>query len=246
MTTIEASFERELEVFRTEAESATQFFFGYLAVHAVAYQHKAVREVLNRAPLFWNTCVGALQTSAFIALGRVFDQHSAHNLDRVLRIAQSDPEIFSKAALARRKQATNLERPEWLDEYLQKVYEPTQQDFRRLRAHVRKWRRIYETNYRDVRHQFFAHNEAAEEAAVTALFSKGSNRELQRLFAFLGSLYQALWELFFNGRKPVLRPPRYSVAQIRKQPIPRFFSNRAVQEVITHEAETFLKFAARI
>jgi|SRR5882762_4341439 len=152
MATPDALFERELEVFQVEVEAATQFYFAFLAVHAVAYQHKSVETLLNQAPLFWNTCMGALQTSAFIALGRMFDQSPNHNLDRVLRIAQDHPQIFSKAALARRKQGANTARPEWLDEYLRTVYEPTPQDFRRLRAHVRKWRRIYEANYRDVRH----------------------------------------------------------------------------------------------
>jgi len=127
---------------------------------------------------------------------------------------------------------------------MQSVHEPTADDFRRVKKQVAKWRRIYESNYRDVRHQFFAHKQAAEDAEVAALFSKGTNRELQQLIAFLGSLYQALWELFFNGRKLVLRPARYSLAEIRRRPTPRFFTNRAVQEIITHEAQAFLKFAA--
>ena len=77
MTSPEARFERELEVFRTEAEAAMQFFYAYLTVHAVAKDHKPVYRLLNTAPLFWNTNLGALQTSAFIALGRVFDQSSS-------------------------------------------------------------------------------------------------------------------------------------------------------------------------
>jgi hypothetical protein len=184
-------FERELEVFGTEAEQAKQFFFAYLAVHATAYQHKSVHALLNRAPLFWNTCLGALQTSAFIALGRVFDQSSAHNLDKVLRIAQDNPRVFSKAALGRRKQGNNPEPPAWLDDYLRSAYEPTLTDFRRLGARVQKWRQIYGANYRNVRNRFFAHKEVADEVETTALFSKGTNRELQRLLAFLGSLHEA-------------------------------------------------------
>lgn len=72
---------------------------------------------------------------------------------------------------------------------MQGVYEPTPTDFRRLRAHVRKWRRTYEPNYRDVRHQFFAHKEAADQAEVAARFSKGTNLELQRLFAFFSGRF---------------------------------------------------------
>lgn len=63
-----------------------------------------VRALLNQAPLFWNTCLGALQTASIIALGRVFDQSSEHNIDRVLGIAQKNLGIFSKSALGLRKQ----------------------------------------------------------------------------------------------------------------------------------------------
>jgi hypothetical protein len=51
MTTKDEQFERELEVFRTEVEAGTQFFYAYLAVHAVAADRKPVYALLNRAPL---------------------------------------------------------------------------------------------------------------------------------------------------------------------------------------------------
>jgi hypothetical protein len=238
-TTPEQQFQHELEVFRTEEETATQFFYAYVAVHSVAYDNETIEALLNTAPLFWNTCMGALQTGAFIALGRIFDQNSTHNIDRLLRLAQDNKNIFSKAALARRKQGDATARPPWLDEFLREKYEPTAMDFRRLRAHVKKWRRIYENTYRDVRHKWFAHKEISDPAS---LFQKGSIRELQRLFAFLGSLYNALWQLFFNGLKPVLRPRRYSVIQIRRMPAPTW-KRGAVQETITREAEQFLMAA---
>jgi hypothetical protein len=214
----DTQFEHELEVFRTEAESGIQFFYAYLAVHAVAEHHQSVYQLLNKAPLFWNTSLGALQTAAFIALGRVFDQKSTHNLDRLLRVAQDNPQIFSKAALGRRKQGTNPAPPEWLEDYLSDAYEPTPQDFRRLRSHVQKWRKIYVSNYRDLRHKLFAHKEVSDRAETDALLAKTDIRELQRMFAFLGALHEALWELFFNGRRPVLRPQRYSVQRMRELP----------------------------
>ena len=244
MATPDAQFERELDVFLTEAEAGTQFFYAHLAVHAVAADHRPVDKLLNQAPLFWNTCLGALQTAAFIALGRVCDQDSAHNLDRVLRIAQDNPQIFSKGALGRRKQGNNPEPPAWLDEYLRDAYEPTPMDFRRIRAHIQKRRKIYESNYRDLRRKVFAHKELLEGVETAALWGKTNIRELQRLFAFLRSLHEALWQLFFNGRKPVLRPSRYSVKRMRDLPSPAM-RGKPVQERITHEAEQFLTSASR-
>jgi len=51
----EDEFERELEVFRTEAKTASQFFYAFLSVHVVAGDVPAVFKLLNSAPLFWNT-----------------------------------------------------------------------------------------------------------------------------------------------------------------------------------------------
>ncbi len=243
MTTPDVLFERELEIFRTEEETVTQFFYAYEAVHNVAADQQQVRALLNQAPLFWNTCLGALQTASIIALGRVFDQSSEHNIDRVLGIAQKNLGIFSKSALGLRKQGNGPTRPVWLDDFLRDVYEPTAKDFRRLRAHINKRRKIYNSNYADLRHKWFAHKEVSDPEQAAELFGKTNIRELQKIFAFLGKLYRALWELFFNGRKPVLRPLRYSTRRMRDLPSPTSLQT-TVQERITHEAQKFLLSAA--
>jgi hypothetical protein len=151
----EDEFERELEVFRTEAKAASQFFYAFLSVHGVAGDVPAVFKLLNSAPLFWNTNLGGLQTSTFVTLGRIFEQNSTHNIDRILRIAQDNPQIFSKAALGNRKKKASPDRHEWLNDYLRDAYVPKQSDFRRLRKLVRKYRKIYEEKYREIRHKIF-------------------------------------------------------------------------------------------
>jgi hypothetical protein len=54
----EAAFKHELEVFRTEAESAAQFFCAFLAIYAAAAAKKPVLNLVNTAPLFWKTTLG--------------------------------------------------------------------------------------------------------------------------------------------------------------------------------------------
>jgi hypothetical protein len=237
-------FERELEIFRTEAEQAIQFLYVYLAIHDTAGGSQSVHDMLNDAALFWNTSLGALQTAAFIALGRVFDQHSKskHNVDRLLGLAQKNPGIFSKVALSARKAGLS---PADLANYLQDVYVPTAKDFRHLRAMVGKHRKIYEAKYRDIRHKWFAHKEISDSAEIGALMAKTNIRELQRLVTFLGSLYEALWELFFNGRKPVVRQRRYSIRAMRKRPTPPRRMTK-VQERVTQAAAKYLKHAASL
>ncbi len=211
---VEQQFENQLEVFRKECEEATQFFYTFRTVHEVAKAHRHVLRYLNENPLFWNTIVGALQTSSFIALGRIFDQNSPYNLDKVLQIARNNPVMFSKAALGQRKGGNQRERPGWLDRYLQDAYMPTATDFRRLKKHIKKYRRIYESNYRELRHKLYAHKAVSGPAEISALLAKTRIREMEQLFVFLLKLHEALWQLFVNGRKPVLRQLRWSAKRL--------------------------------
>src|SRR5256885_12181769 len=110
--TAEQQFERELEIFRTEAEAAAQFFYSYLAIHEVAKRQRRVFHMLDEHALFWNTILGGLQTAALIAVGRVFDQQSAHNVHVVLRLARDNRAIFSKVAIGKRKQGNARAQPQ--------------------------------------------------------------------------------------------------------------------------------------
>ncbi len=235
-------FETQLELFRTEAESAIQFFYAWEATHAVAATDKAIVRLLNQAPLFWNTALGALQMSTLVALGRVFDPDPKnHSVSRLLSIAHSNLDIFSKEALAQRKRKGSANADEWLPEYLKTVYEPTRKDFRRLKRHVADRRRIYEDKYRPLRHKVFAHRGVTSRTEISELFAKTNIREMQQLLVFLGRLHETLWQLYFNGNKPTLRPARFSVKRILEQPSP----NGKLQERLVHETQSFLKSHSR-
>lgn len=239
----EAQFERELEVFRTEAESASQYFYAYLAIHASAGSDKAVLRLIKTAPLFWNTMLGGLQTAAFVALGRIFDNDSAHNLGRLMRLVKDNPQIFSKAALALRKQGTGSSPPSWLSDYMKSVYVTKASNFRRLRDYVSKHRKIYLAKYQPLRHQVFAHKGVSSPADVSALFAQTNIREMQRMLVFLRALYEALWQLFVNGKRPTLRPQKYAVGRM----LDRHGKGgaRGVHERLVHEAHGFMKAACK-
>lgn len=195
-------------------------------------------------PLFWNTAMGAFQTAFFITLGRIFDQKSPHNIDRLLKLAQENREIFSKEALANRKRKASPNADEWLPEYLKTSYEPTDKDFRAIRKKIKDYRKIYETNYRDIRHKIYAHKEVSDAEAVQKLFSKTNIRELQKVFVFVNALYEALWQLLYNGHKPILRQMRYSVARMMRDRKPEWQS-QTVQEKMVREVDDMLKILSK-
>lgn len=212
MATPQQDFIRDLEVFRRDCESAAQYFYGYLAIHELARRNRKILALLNRHALFWNTVLGGLQTSALIALGRVFDQDPrTHNIGRLLALASSNLNIFSKSSLALRLPSVDARA-------LDRLYEPVAGDFRMLKRHVAKHRLLYERNVRDIRRKMLAHAEVVDPGEINALLSGTLVREIQQLIVFLVSLHATLRGLFQNGLKPVLRFRRYSVARMRRLP----------------------------
>ncbi|MDA8238857.1 MAG: hypothetical protein M0Z67_00640 [Nitrospiraceae bacterium] len=235
----EEKFISELDVFRTEVESAIQFFYAAEGFKAGLRESKKAQNLVNRTPLFWRTTFGALQQSFFISLGRIFDQTSKHNVDRFLKVAQENIEIFSKPALEARKRADSANANEWIDNYMTDVYVPDHKDFRRLRGYISKYRRIYECRYRDFRRKVYAHKELSK-TDTYALFAKTSITETQKMIIFLNRLHSALWQLFHNGRKPVLRPMKYSTEVMRRAEVQRW-KGVQVQERIVADTKELIK-----
>ena len=173
--------------------------------------------------------------------GRIFDTDTrSHNVYRLLDMAEQNPQMFSKDALGRRRERDSPNALEWLPGYLRRAHEPTARDFHQLRTHADKWREVYKRNYAPIRHKHFAHRERID---TSALFAKTNIRDLQLLLRFLRQLEEALWEMFTNGRKPVLRTQRYSVQRMTARPSRRGFGS-SIQERIIGEAEKFLMGAA--
>ena len=226
--TEEDQFAHELEYFRHDAEAASQYLYAYLAVHAAAAEDKAILGLINRESLWWRTCLGALQTSFFISLGRVFDRDSrSHSLRRLIQIALDNPHIFSKEALGRRSTVAD---------FVKRAYEPRSADFKRIRTHVDKWRAVYASKYEPIRHKVFAHRDASN---TEPLWASTQVRQMQQLLAFLRALHEAFWQLYNNGKKPVLRGGRYSVKG-SKPP------GKGVHDRIAIEAKRFLNRSASI
>jgi hypothetical protein len=243
MTVDEQRFFEELEVFRGGAEEASQFLYAYLTVARRARESRRVLRHLRENSTFWVTVQAALQRSCLIALGRLFDQNSQHNLDRLLGLAtRGRALIFSRAALRERKRAV-LD-PSRLAEYMGEAYEPTAGDFRDIRRRVARLRRVYNASYRDIR-DTFAHVGATQPQEIAQIYARTRTAELQRLVVDLLTLRQVLWALFMDGRRPTWRRPRYSARPVRGMDAWKSVTTDPPHERIVHQAECVLAQASR-
>lgn len=212
----EERFEQHLEAFHEEVETAARCLYAMLAIDHFAGRDAALLDKLNEAPAFWIVARSALLTTTFIALGRIFDQTSPYNLDKLVKIARDNPAIFSPGRLADRKRHDSPSADEWLPDYLKSVYVPTPKDFRRLGKAIDRYRRKYQDAYGPIRNKVYAHKELVRVEAQS-LFARTSAAELQRIVRFLQRLHRGLDDLYLNGRTRTGRRPPLTIETITRR-----------------------------
>jgi hypothetical protein len=129
-------------------------------------------------------------------------------------MAAAEGGIFSREALKARKIRDGLD-ASFAATYVKEKHEPTAADFRLLRSEVNQRRKIYVARFRDVRDQLFAHREVSSIDAANKLLAKATIAELQSILCFLHGLHETLWELFVNGRRPILYVPNFKLPPAR-------------------------------
>lgn len=204
------AFKNELEIFRKEEETAQQMFFAWLSLRATTASNADVLRVVNTTPLFWINAQHSMLVTAFGTLGRIFDQESKHNVDRLMTIVSQNLPIFSIDSLRARKVADGISMED-AARYIAGKHALTSNDVKILRKQIDVRRRIYEARYRDIRHKVFAHKATDDVAEIDAMFAKTNIEEMKGVFGFLHALHDALWEQFHNGRKPNVTPYKFTV-----------------------------------
>lgn len=240
----EERFARELENLRRESDAAAQFLYSWLAFHNYASGSRVARKALNRNALFWNTHLGALQTSLFMSLGRIFDKDPrSHSINRLLAEASENPKIFSRESLAARKRKQSPG-AKWVRDYVKGAYVPTKNDFSRLARYVANKRKIYEKAYGPIRHKIFAHSSAVTTEKKDSLFSETQLGELQRLVLSLKAFHEAMWQLYFNGVKPTIKRSKYATSSMSRDVSQLPFNAPIEQRVFAEGLSAFALYVA--
>lgn len=230
-------FQVQLRNFDNEVRNAVRYLYADLAIQHAASQSQRLLHRLNDTPTFWLTTAAALQTAAYISIGRIFDKDSRYTLEKLLAVAESNLIIFQREALENRKMDGHSTQPEWLAEYLNNAYYPSMSDFSRLRKRVEIYRRLYLKMVRPARNKYIAHREKVSHEDVADLFRRGTIKELSRLVIFLQQVERVLWELLQNGRKPAFRSMRHELSVIYDQP-----SREGAHEQIVGEVKKLMSF----
>ena len=107
---------------------------------------------------------------------------------------------------------------------------------RKLRKEVRKWHRVYETNYKPLRDKVYAHREfPSDPEELRAAIANTRVKELEQMCTFLLSLQDALWELYENGREPVIALSGLPVSDM----LSATNEGRSVPELVVRQVRDF-------
>ena len=195
-------------------ELCMRFFYAYRAINDVLGDDEKALNIISRTPEIWDTISFALEASFFIALTRIFDEKpKTHNVGRLLQIAKSNINIFSANALETRKRKSSANANEWIGDFMGEIYVPINKDFQRLEKYLEKYRNISKT-YKIIRHNIFGHRQRLNLNDIYKLYSKTNFHEIEKLLVFLKRLYDSLLMLFHDGRRPLLRPMRFSIKRL--------------------------------
>jgi hypothetical protein len=196
----EDEYNRQFTAMQGEVTAATNAFYTYVEIHKFASETQQNYEKINRDANFWNILLYGLQTTWFIALGRIFDRSSgAYSIKDFLAATVAHKGLFSKRALADRKRNAVRGEPCWLDDYLKTAWEPSTPDLEGIAAAIKPAEAKYAERYKAIRDKVFAHRDPSKLAAT--LFENTLVSDIEDILFTLNEAMLAIFQLLENGSR---------------------------------------------
>lgn len=214
----EGEFETRLKAFEGHARSCATLAYTEFALHFFAGSDFAVRDRLNRHPAFWNALLAGLQSSAFVALGRIFDKRSdTYSGIALLDFSEKYRGIFSRRTFEARQVRIGL----GLDVAkvsAAKAFELRPGGLADLRQQFEAKQRVFEDKVAPIRHEVYAHAGKLTFEDREAMFTGLPLRALEDLVVFPLRVERAMFQLYHNGAEPILDPAPSLITEVIKSP----------------------------
>jgi len=209
--------------YQSEVYVAAVNYFMWKNINRIAAENHDVLRALNDNGLAWNIIIHSLQMSFIITLGRIFDRDKrSFTLDRFIDGCIKNLEQFNRSALGERKiKLVGGSKPEWLDDYLSKAYQPTAKDFQALLKAAAPFRKMYEDRYEPIRNKIVAHNDFAAQAFRDDLYSQTNRTEVENMLGFLYAVGRVVEQLQVDGQlttieSHAIREENYVLADLER------------------------------
>jgi hypothetical protein len=214
MKQFEQQFEGHLAALKNDGRAASIFVYTEITLHHFFGGDTNLYDRVNEHAGFWNGVIAALQTSGFIALGRMYDEDgSAHTIHALLRFIERHTGLFRPAALEVRRQTAGMT-PEDAHSFVEGLWTLKASDLLPVRDEFEHFRLLYKANIEPIRNKLFAHAGKINRQELNELFTKVFLRDLERMVVFPLRLERALFGLYMDGRAPTLESVSTNMVEI--------------------------------
>ena len=188
--------------FESEVNAVCWSFYTWKNIKKIAANDEKTHHALNGNALSWTIILYSLQSTFFITIGRLFDTDKRSFSARTfLKECSENVDQFTKNALRERRiKGSEADKLAWYDEHIiEKSYQPNKEDFLKLKGEVSKKQKQYNSIYKPIRHEIFAHKDIERIKYVDILFKKVKIDEIQDLLYSLYQIKMIIRELLENG-----------------------------------------------
>lgn len=167
-------------------------------------------EKINKNANFWLIYDSSVRTSLLLGIRRLYE-NKAHtfNFHKFVELCKKNVDSFSKHSLRSRKLSGSSNVSEWIDGYMEDVYEPTKEDFSSLAKVVRQNSKKMKGVYSDVASTVFAHAVHTDHASIFAKMQDLNFDEIETALSSIWHAYDQIWRMYENGSRPVLEITAY-------------------------------------
>ncbi|MEH6470148.1 MAG: hypothetical protein V7752_02755 [Halopseudomonas sp.] len=165
---------------------------------------------INRNPDFWIIYEVSVRTNLFIGLRRLYEgKNGTFNFQRFIAICINNISDFSADRLRQRKMVGSYKANEWIESYLENIYEPTVDDFKSLSKIVRNNSKRMKGIYTDAASRIYAHAIHMDRTSIAEITDQLDFDEMEIALDSMWHCYEQIWQMYENGRSPIFDISEY-------------------------------------
>ncbi len=233
-------FERRLKALLRNAGAAARYTYTWETIKSYEARRPQLSARLKEFVGFWNTILSALQTSAIVALGRMYDKRSdVLSAAVLLDCARTNQGLFSLNSLRSRVES-RLTAPADVESYINKYRPPKRPQFDALTKGLENQTKFYEKYISPIRNNVFAHAGDLTQEEQHDMLADVPMADFEQLTVFPLCLYQTLWQTYYNGLDLVLTDAPTDIVKLLATPLGRSAIGMEHQHAV-RDATVFLE-----
>jgi hypothetical protein len=202
-----------IENLRRETETTLRVLYALKQFRLFISKKDSVDKI-NTNPDFWRIFEVSVRTNLFIGIRRLYEgANDTFNFQQVINKCRENIDVFSADSLRNRKMLASSNAIEWIDTYMADVYEPIDEDFKKLAKIVRKNSKKMKGIYSEAASRIYAHAIHMDHAVIAKLTDKLSFDEMETALESIWHCYNQISRMYENGTKPVFEITKYPYKQ---------------------------------